>query len=135
MGLAAEARWTLQSLRLALRTTRATIRACTNKLFMKTVTLDEIAYARLKAWKRGGRESFSSVIKRLVPEPGTQRVAEAQGDNTPLTRADLAVFELRSAARDRVSAAKLPQAAKDRASQLAREVEGVKNVTNNLKVG
>ena len=27
------------------------------------------------------------------------------------------------------------QAAKDRASQLAREVEGVKNVTNNLKVG
>ncbi len=38
---------------------------------MKTVTLDEIAYARLKAWKRGGRESFSSVIKRLVPEPGT----------------------------------------------------------------
>ena len=38
---------------------------------MKTITLDEVAYNRLKAWKRGGRESFSSVVKRVVPEPGT----------------------------------------------------------------
>lgn len=38
---------------------------------MKTITLDEPAYARLKAWKKGGQESFSSVVKRVVPEPGT----------------------------------------------------------------
>jgi predicted CopG family antitoxin len=38
---------------------------------MKTITLDEDAYNRLKAWKRGGRESFSSVVKRVVPEPGS----------------------------------------------------------------
>jgi hypothetical protein len=55
-----------------------------------------------------------AVCGPLVPEPGTQRVAEAQGDSTPLTRADLAVFELRGAARDRIGAAQLPQASKDR---------------------
>jgi len=38
---------------------------------VKTITVDETAYARLKAWKRGSRESFSSVIKRVLPEPGT----------------------------------------------------------------
>lgn len=46
--------------------------------------------------------------------PGATRVTEAQGDNTPLTRADLEVFTLRGAARDRINATKLPQAAKDR---------------------
>lgn len=38
---------------------------------MKTITLDETAYQRLKAWKKGTNESFSSVIKRVLPEPGT----------------------------------------------------------------
>jgi len=38
---------------------------------MKTITLDEIAYDRLKAWKKGSGESFSSVVKRIIPEPGT----------------------------------------------------------------
>lgn len=38
---------------------------------MKTITLDEVAYHRLKAWKRGAGESFSSVVKRIIPEPGT----------------------------------------------------------------
>jgi predicted CopG family antitoxin len=38
---------------------------------MKTITLDEVAYERLKAWKKGSRESFSSVVKRVIPEPGT----------------------------------------------------------------
>ena len=47
-------------------------------------------------------------------EPGTQRVAEAQGDNAPLTRADLQVYEARQAARDRVGATNLPQPSKDR---------------------
>lgn len=57
-----------------------------------------------------------AVCGSLVPEPGTQRVAEAQGqgDNAPVTRADLQVFELRGAARERINATKLPQAAKDR---------------------
>jgi predicted CopG family antitoxin len=38
---------------------------------MKTITLDDEAYERLKAWKRGSRESFSSVVKRVLPDPGT----------------------------------------------------------------
>ena len=38
---------------------------------MKTMTLDEVAYSRLKAWKRGSKESFSQVVRRLLPEPGT----------------------------------------------------------------
>lgn len=38
---------------------------------MKTITLDEVAYERLKAWKKGSRESFSSVVKRVIPSPGT----------------------------------------------------------------
>ena len=38
---------------------------------MKTITLDDEAYARLKVWKRSQKESFSHVVKRIVPEPGT----------------------------------------------------------------
>lgn len=38
---------------------------------MKTITLDEVAYQRLKAWKKGSSESFSSVVKRVIPEPGS----------------------------------------------------------------
>lgn len=38
---------------------------------VKTITLDEIAYERLKAWKNGRGESFSSVVKRVIPEPGS----------------------------------------------------------------
>lgn len=38
---------------------------------MKTITLDDVAYERLKAWKKGRGESFSSVVKRVLPEPGT----------------------------------------------------------------
>jgi predicted CopG family antitoxin len=37
---------------------------------MKTITLDEEAYARLRAWKRGSNDSFSKVVKRVVPEAG-----------------------------------------------------------------
>ena len=37
---------------------------------MKKISLDEVAYERLKAWKKGSRESFSSVVKRLLPERG-----------------------------------------------------------------
>jgi len=38
---------------------------------MKTITLDDTAYERLKVWKRSPKESFSHVVKRLVPQPGT----------------------------------------------------------------
>jgi len=38
---------------------------------MKTITLDDEAYTRLKVWKRDPKESFSHVVKRIVPEPGT----------------------------------------------------------------
>ena len=55
-----------------------------------------------------------AVCGSLVPEPGTQRVTEARGDNAPVTRADLMVFTSRQAARERIAGAKLPQAAKDR---------------------
>jgi predicted CopG family antitoxin len=48
---------------------RVIIRVHTDE--MKTITLDDEAYERLKAWKRGSRESFSSVVKRVLPDPGT----------------------------------------------------------------
>jgi predicted CopG family antitoxin len=38
---------------------------------MKTITLDEEAYARLKSWKRLPGDSFSKVVKRVVPLAGT----------------------------------------------------------------
>jgi hypothetical protein len=55
-----------------------------------------------------------AVCGPLVSAAGDTRVTEAQGDNTPVTRADLAVFSLRGAARERIASAKLPQVAKDR---------------------
>ena len=41
------------------------IRAC-----MKTITLSDAAYERLKAWKTG-TDSFSQVVLRIVPKRGT----------------------------------------------------------------
>jgi len=38
---------------------------------MKTITLDDDAYERLKSWKRQGRDSFSAAVKRVVPRAGT----------------------------------------------------------------
>lgn len=38
---------------------------------MKTITLDEDAYQRLKSWKRRSGDSFSAVVKRVVPRAGT----------------------------------------------------------------
>jgi len=34
---------------------------------MKTITLDKEAYSLLKMWKSSNRDSFSKVIKRVVP--------------------------------------------------------------------
>ncbi len=38
---------------------------------MKTITLTEEAYTRLKDWKTGAKDSFSSVVLRIVPKRGT----------------------------------------------------------------
>lgn len=38
---------------------------------MKTITLDDEAYSLLKMWKTSNKESFSKVIKKVVPAPGT----------------------------------------------------------------
>lgn len=34
---------------------------------MKTITLTDEAYARLKDWKSGAQDSFSNVVLRVVP--------------------------------------------------------------------
>ena len=38
---------------------------------MKTITLDNVSYNRLKALKRNSSESFSDVVKRVLPERGS----------------------------------------------------------------
>jgi predicted CopG family antitoxin len=38
--------------------------------YMKTVTLSDAAYERLRAWK-AGKDSFSQVVLRMVPKRGT----------------------------------------------------------------
>lgn len=38
---------------------------------MKTITISENSYSRLKSWKKGGGDSFSKVIERMIPEKGT----------------------------------------------------------------
>lgn len=51
----------------------------------------------------------------LVPAaPAAARLTEAQGDNAPVTRGELQLLQLRQTASARISASKLPQAAKDR---------------------
>lgn len=38
---------------------------------MKTLTLTDEAYERLKDWKTGSNDSFSAVVLRTVPRRGT----------------------------------------------------------------
>jgi predicted CopG family antitoxin len=38
---------------------------------MKTITLTDEAYERLKDWKHNPRDSFSNVVLRVVPKRGT----------------------------------------------------------------
>jgi predicted CopG family antitoxin len=38
---------------------------------MKTITLTDEAYERLKDWKENAKDSFSSVVLRIVPKRGT----------------------------------------------------------------
>jgi predicted CopG family antitoxin len=56
--------------------------------YMKTITLDDEAYALLKMWKTSGKDSFSMVVKRVVPVPGTlgallNCVEESETDGLP----------------------------------------------------
>lgn len=46
------------------------LRVCMN-FRMKTITLDDDAYERLKSWKHLRGDSFSAVVKRVVPRAGT----------------------------------------------------------------
>lgn len=38
---------------------------------MKTITLSDQAYERLKAWKEESHESFSQIVLKKVPKRGT----------------------------------------------------------------
>ena len=38
---------------------------------MKTISLTDAAYERLKEWKNESNDSFSRVVLRVVPEKGT----------------------------------------------------------------
>ena len=38
---------------------------------MKTLTLTDEAYERLRDWKTGANDSFSTVVMRMVPKRGT----------------------------------------------------------------
>ena len=55
-----------------------------------------------------------AVCGPLVTPPGCQRISEAQGDETPVTRAELQMLTLRQAAGIKIAGSKLPQVAKDR---------------------
>lgn len=58
-----------------------------------------------------------AVCGSLVPATGQQRVAEAQGDDAPVTRAELAMLQTRNTAAAKISASKLPQIAKDKLAE------------------
>jgi len=38
---------------------------------MKTITLTDQAYTRLKDWKDSDKESFSTIVLKIVPQKGT----------------------------------------------------------------
>jgi predicted CopG family antitoxin len=61
---------------------------------MKTITLSDQAYKRLKDWKSSGQESFSAVVLKVVPEKGTLgQMLEDVGQMKPLTAHQAKVME------------------------------------------
>jgi len=50
---------------------------------MKTITLTEMAYMRLKSWKDEQLNSFSKVVLAKVPKKGTLADLAAQIDSLP----------------------------------------------------
>jgi predicted CopG family antitoxin len=61
---------------------------------MKTITLTDQAYTRLKEWKDSANESFSAVVLKVVPEKGTLgQMVEDVGRMPPLNAAQAKVME------------------------------------------
>lgn len=61
---------------------------------MKTITLTEEAYERLKAWKDSPKESFSQVVLKSVPKRGTAGdMEEAFKKLPPLTEEQARIME------------------------------------------
>lgn len=50
---------------------------------MKTISLSDPAYERLRSWKRASKESFSAVVLRVVPKRGTLADLAAEIDKLP----------------------------------------------------
>jgi predicted CopG family antitoxin len=61
---------------------------------MKTITLTDQAYKRLKDWKGSEKDSFSSVVLKVVPEKGTLgQMLEDVGRMKPLSTRQAKVME------------------------------------------
>jgi predicted CopG family antitoxin len=61
---------------------------------MKTITLTDQAYKRLKDWKTAENESFTAVILKIVPEKGTLgQMLDDVGHMPPLKAAQAKVME------------------------------------------
>ncbi len=61
---------------------------------MKTITLTEEAYQRLKSWKSNPSESFSKVVLKAVPKRGTAAdINEAFEQLPKLSRRQAATIE------------------------------------------
>ena len=61
---------------------------------MKTITLSEEAYERLKAWKEEPADSFSRVVLKVVPRKGTlAQIADDVAGLPPLTAAQAKVMD------------------------------------------
>jgi predicted CopG family antitoxin len=61
---------------------------------MKTITLTDEAYQRLKDWKQSPGESFSKVVLKLVPERGTlSQLLEDMGQLPTLSKESARVME------------------------------------------
>lgn len=61
---------------------------------VKTITLTDEAYERLKAWKESPKESFSQVVLKSVPKRGTAAdMEEAFKKLPPLTEEQARIME------------------------------------------
>jgi len=59
---------------------------------MKTISLSEVAYQRLLAWKSG--DTFSEVIEKMIPPKGTLQAAMKAAQSLPkLSEEDFKALE------------------------------------------
>jgi len=59
---------------------------------MKTISLSEVAYQRLLAWKSG--DTFSEVIEKMIPPKGTLKAAMKAAQSLPkLSEEDFKALE------------------------------------------